>query len=303
MSIFTKDCPQCTASSPVAAAYCRCGYCFEPDKVNGSAQALELGAQEEKLYLDYLKARTSQAEEAARAARAVAATAPDSHAKAAEALLAEQAMINARAELADQAARVHIATQRWESVKTAIRGPVASRNKPTARGAKPVHHRKTSKPAPALIIKDQAPTRSTPAVAVTSSPVPQTAQPNDVFRAVQAARAEQVMKQLPPVVRVISPPPVPAPVIALPEKPLPAVVPPPAAAVLLVRSTPPVLLKTNPAHKDCPNCYARVTTSMVRCRCGYEFSNGPQLPPLTLNAAERELFLSFGYSKPAKHGQ
>lgn len=303
MSIFTKDCPQCTTSSPLAAAYCRCGYCFEPDKVNGSAQALELEAQEEKLYLDYLKARVSQTEAAVRAARAVAAADADSHAKAAEALLAEQALINARAELADQTARVRIATQRWESVRTVIRAPVVSRNKPTAHAAKPVHHRKTSKPAPALIFKDQAPTRSAPAVAVTSIPVPQTAQPNDVFRAVQAARAEQVMKQLPPVVRDISPPPVAAPVTALPEKPLPAAVTPPAAPVLLVHSTPPVLLKTNPAHKDCPNCYAHVTRSLVRCRCGYEFSNGPQLPPLTLNAAERELFLSFGYSKPPKHGQ
>lgn len=301
MSIFTKDCPQCTASSPLAAAYCHCGYCFEPDKVNGSAQALELEAQEEKLYLDYLKARISQTEEAARAARAVAAADTGSHAKAAEALLAEQALINARAELTDQAARVRIATQRWESVKTVTRAAVVSRNKPTAPAARPAHHRKTSKPAPALIIKDHAPTRSTPAIAVTSKPVPQTVQPNDVFRAVQAARAEQVMKQLPPVVRDISP--VPVPVTALPEKPLPAVVPPPAAPVLLVRTTPPVLLKTNSAHKDCPNCYAHVTTSLVRCRCGYEFSNGPQLPPLTLNAAERELFLSFGYSKPPEHGQ
>jgi hypothetical protein len=303
LSIFTKDCPQCTTSNPLAAAYCRCGYCFEPDKVNGSAQALELEAQEEKLYLDYLKARISQTEESVRAARAVAAANPDSHAKAAEALLAEQALINARAELADQTARVRIATRRWESLRTVTRVPVTLRNKPATHAAKPVHHRKTSKPAPTLMIKDEAPPRPTPVIAATSSPVPQTVQPNDAFRAAHAARAEQVMKQLPPVVRDINPPPVPAPIVALPEKPLSAVVPSPAAPVLLVHSTPPVLLKTNPAHKDCPNCYAHVTTSLVRCRCGYEFSNGPQLPSLTLNAAERELFLSFGYSKPPKHGQ
>ena len=42
--------------------------------------------------------------------------------------------------------------------------------------------------------------------------------------------------------------------------------------------------------KKCPHCTADVAPSLERCRCGYEFAGGgPDLPPLTLGGGERAL--------------
>jgi hypothetical protein len=84
---------------------CGCGYCFEPDKLDGVTQELEVISQEEQLYRDYLAARAAQAEEDAKVAKTTAKHDPGNTVKAAEALLAEQTAMNARAELEAQDAR------------------------------------------------------------------------------------------------------------------------------------------------------------------------------------------------------
>jgi hypothetical protein len=52
--------------------------------------------------------------------------------------------------------------------------------------------------------------------------------------------------------------------------------------------------------KECPHCWGSVPQKAARCRCGYEFSSGPELPGLTLSASERALFASLDFTGAVK---
>src|SRR5689334_6149282 len=121
MSIFTRDCPVCAATHPLNAVRCGCGYCFDPNKIEGVTQELEVLSQEEQLYRDYLAARAAQAEDAARAAKNAASCEPDNTVKNAEALLAQQTAMNARAELEAQDTRTVAVKNRIKVVRSSRR--------------------------------------------------------------------------------------------------------------------------------------------------------------------------------------
>jgi Uncharacterised protein family UPF0547 len=346
LSIFSKTCPECAAVNPAGATNCACGYSFDVDGTNGSRNTLELVAQEERLYLDYLAARVKQAAEAAKIAHKLANADPENHTKAADALRADQLLMTARGELSEQEARLRVATLRLEHVKAFVR-PLPSRSptKKPAAGAKAVApqfslttpkkratHRpgatvhKTAAPAtPAVSPAPRAETRArfappaAPAAPKTKSPekapaqpakartevaasatqaavkpaaprtaVP-TAKPGPIFRAAQAARAEKAMESQGGH-RATAPPATP-PKVATPAKR-------PAAPV--ADSQPKPVAASAPATKECPHCWGAVPISANRCRCGYEFSTGPELPGLTLSASERALFSSLDFTGATK---
>ncbi len=118
MSIFTKDCPVCAATHAVHVVRCGCGYCFDPHKLDGVTQELEVIAQEERLYHDYLSARADQADKAWRAAKVATAMDPENTVKGAEALLAKQTALSTRAEMDAQDARAQAVSARIKVVRT-----------------------------------------------------------------------------------------------------------------------------------------------------------------------------------------
>lgn len=71
MSIFDKDCPLCGSELPVSANGCKCGFSYEPNSAQESAQDLEIAVQDEQLYANYLAARVIQTKEAIEAAKVV----------------------------------------------------------------------------------------------------------------------------------------------------------------------------------------------------------------------------------------
>lgn len=77
MSIFDKDCPLCGSELPVSADGCACGFSFEPNSLEETAQELELAAQDEKLYANYLSARVAQTKEAIESVKIVLEREPE----------------------------------------------------------------------------------------------------------------------------------------------------------------------------------------------------------------------------------
>jgi hypothetical protein len=136
-SIFLKDCPQCATKIEATAVFCRCGFCFDPEKINNTADILDYKVNEEKVFLDYLKARVTQAEEDLSDARHRATNFPEMHEYAAEVLIAEQALMTARSDLAQQFAKYREANQQAMSVKSVARESPrvrnAKQNSPTAK--------------------------------------------------------------------------------------------------------------------------------------------------------------------------
>jgi hypothetical protein len=106
MSIFHKDCPQCAARHSITALHCTCGHCFEPERIEGTAEALALLLQEEKLYLEYLNARADQARARARAAIVALRAAKTDRDLAQQAAEAIQALRSLEGECATQAKRI-----------------------------------------------------------------------------------------------------------------------------------------------------------------------------------------------------
>lgn len=98
MSIFKKDCPECATPNNVDAVRCDCGYCFDPEALAG-ADAAEYAQEQTRLYRDYLAARIVQAEAELTVARERAHAEPGNTYKAAEALVAEQALNALQAEM------------------------------------------------------------------------------------------------------------------------------------------------------------------------------------------------------------
>ncbi|MFV1992629.1 MAG: hypothetical protein ACC635_01900 [Acidiferrobacterales bacterium] len=73
MSIFDKDCPLCGSTVSVSAEDCGCGFSFEPTSLEETAQELEIIAQDEQLYDNYLSARVAQTKEAISSAKIILA--------------------------------------------------------------------------------------------------------------------------------------------------------------------------------------------------------------------------------------
>lgn len=71
MGIFDKDCPLCGSELPVSAEGCACGFSFEPNSIQETAQEQEIAVQDETLYANYLAARVEQTKEAITAAKIV----------------------------------------------------------------------------------------------------------------------------------------------------------------------------------------------------------------------------------------
>jgi hypothetical protein len=105
LSTFDKACPECEATSSVAAIRCSCGHLFNPLFLEDPHLALELAIREEQLIEEYLTARAEQAEETAKEAAQTAAMYPENEHMAVEAVYAECNARKAKAEFAQQRAR------------------------------------------------------------------------------------------------------------------------------------------------------------------------------------------------------
>lgn len=266
MSIFTKDCPQCTAANPTNAVRCACGHCFDPEAVTDKKAAVEVAIHEERLYHDYLAARVVQAEAEYEVARADATADPGDTYKAAQALAAEQALNTARAELRAQAQKTSQLKKLTARIAPAPRAavprakskhavPARAPSKPIAI-AKPVKATptvptpKVAKAAPAIVTPPPA---SKPAPAVARA-LP-TAKPSRAFRARQAKQAEAIILKAAAVPSAMAPRPQ-------------AIAPPP------------------PATKECPNCTSKVPANVPQCRCGFGFNAASmEMAALPLDAA------------------
>jgi hypothetical protein len=298
VSIFTRDCPTCAANHPVHVVRCGCGYVFDPDKLDGVTQELEAISQEEQLYRDYLAARATQAEDEARHAKGAASREPANTVKTAEALLAQQTAMNARAELEAQNARAAAVKNRIKVVRS------SRRRKTKAPAAAP-------KPAPVSVREALAPKKSAP-----PSPSKAVAKPAAVMAAPAIPQKKSTAHAKPaPIAKpsapktngspvsvkpVLQPAPLPTPVAA----PAPVVVQPSAKeptpafrssqATRAEQIAAPVAAATpKSATQDCPNCCAKVAATVKRCRCGYELpTSANQMPALAMSAEDRAAMLA-----------
>lgn len=293
MSIFEKVCPQCASSSPVHAVSCDCGYFFDPEHA-GEEHLL----QEERLYRDYLAARLVQAEAALTVARTEAAADPENQVKAAQALLAEQALNATRAELRELAVRNARSRSPGRPAAVAVAGAAAKSAKPQASkrpvvsgptlphaGTRPAAARSVTQAAKRPVPVPPKPAPLPLAKARPATPVPVAAvhreiteTPGPVFRAVQTVKAETAIKtrrgapKRAPERNAAAPQPAPkahpAPVAAAPATPVPA------------KSAAP-----KPARKECPHCTALLPLDATRCRCGFSLPTvAVEMPPVALDA-------------------
>jgi hypothetical protein len=284
VSIFTRDCPVCAASHPVHAVRCGCGYCFDPGKVDGVTQELEVISQEEQLYRDYLAARAAQAEEVALVAKTAAKREPGNTVKAAEALLAAQTAMNARAELEAQDARTVAVKNRITVVR--------SRRRKKPKTAAPASH-----PTPLPM-----PVREVLAPPVAAVPAKSTAKLATVTPAPIKTAAKPPASARP---SIVAPANMPTPAIAKPaQMPKPPV---PVLTQVNAREPSPAFRATQatkaeqisapapakPTSQDCPNCYAKVAVNAKRCRCGYELpTTASQMPALAMSPEDRAAMLT-----------
>jgi len=181
-------------------------------------------AQEERLYRDYFAARADQADKAMQFARTAAAMNPDDTVKKAEALLAEQTAMRARAELDAQNARAHAVKERIKVVRSNRRSRRQAKASVPPSRPTPVPVRQTAVPKPKL------------------APVPPTPVPIHKAPPIQAAPVE------PPVLTAIAvPKPKPPSITAKPAAPMeartepkrPAVAPMPVPVILRAAPAPP----------------------------------------------------------------
>ena len=176
-------------TNSVDAIYCKCGYLFQPEKVDGVDSELEMAAQDEELYEAYLAARADQAAKDAQQAVAALATDPRNHYKAEQ---AEQAMKIAEAaneeytrQTKRTAAAVKVAkSARTRSITTMLETSKTKDKPPTkVLSATPIPRH-----VEPVLLKNTAPT-----------PVKQNLRPGPIFKkqqAVKAARAIQINNQI-----------------------------------------------------------------------------------------------------------
>ena len=154
MSIFYKDCPRCAATNSVDAIHCRCGYFFQPDKVDGVDPDLELAAQDEELYEAYLAARAEQAAKEVQIAIATLANDPGNAIKAEYADKTVTAAEETNAEYTEQKKRTVAAVKVAKSARTKPIIPIPStpvalipKSKPVVIRADKVSNKELTTPA------------------------------------------------------------------------------------------------------------------------------------------------------------
>jgi hypothetical protein len=135
----------------LSAPRCGCGYLFEVEQAGDDTHAVELEAQQERIYLDYLAARAAQAEEAYRVAKRLLEADPESVVKSADVLVAQQQLHAAQAELTSQTIKTRAALARAQALRKSkptlavVKNPEPVRAE--RRGSKPPKVAKGASPA------------------------------------------------------------------------------------------------------------------------------------------------------------
>jgi hypothetical protein len=276
MSIFTKNCPVCSASQPSETERCSCGHRFDASASDGEMEDLKSIYHEERLYRDYLAARVDEA-----------AKGPD-----------RQALAAARAELEAQEQRVLAMKKRLKIVRSnrhpegvAPAPAKPAQPKPTVvtppvQSSQPAVRTKPTSPPISVTPKSPPPTQ--PSIPTTATPRANEGTP----RPVRAAEA--------PVARTP-----PAPVVAKPTpKPKPAAAKPPAqpssSAQPVASNVPDIPVSSFPngevnkaAIQECPNCMAKVPPGAARCACGFEMpTRADEMPSLPMSEEDRAALLA-----------
>src|SRR5690606_19030271 len=169
MSIFKRDCPECAAANPPDALLCRCGYCFDPDRL-AQTDPEAYARQQERLYREYLRARLVHAQAQLQAAREAARAEPGDRARAVALRAAEAGVAALRNELRECDRRVP-AVPAADAARKAVQAkqtPPPARPRPPAQGA---HPRPAPPPGPRV-----------------------SARPDARFRAAQAHKAEALVR-------------------------------------------------------------------------------------------------------------
>lgn len=182
MSKFDKTCPQCGAANAAGAVQCACGYLFNPLYLEDPRLALELAVREEKLIEEYLSARAEQAAEAAKAASQRADVDRENARKAVEAAVTQLDEEVAKAELAEQHARVAEAESKLEAhIAEAAQATKAA----------------DTESWQAIIVAEARKAKNMQAAVAHSAKsvgVIPSEEPGTMFRTAQAAKAEKVVK-------------------------------------------------------------------------------------------------------------
>ncbi len=121
MSIFDKDCPLCGSTVSVSAEDCGCGFSFEPTSLEETAQELEIIAQDEQLYDNYLSARVAQTKEAINSTRIILAREPGNQLLANDVTNAEAEHGTARADYQAQSEKLAKATKAASVAREAMK--------------------------------------------------------------------------------------------------------------------------------------------------------------------------------------
>jgi len=286
LSIFQKDCPLCASSNSANAVRCHCGYIFEPERLEGPNREAELAAQDERLYREYLAARTKQAMREAEEARMVHASDPGNTVKAAQSLLAEQAAHAARAELNIQATKTAMAKLKATTASTAVNKPTAPPSRRSATRIKVTH---------AAVHANIRSNRTTKVphvkrhVAVSTS-ASQTDKPGEAFKAIQAVKAQKALIKTKHASKSTA-----YPVKSKRNGTT-------FKAVQIAKAVQAAKIIKTQEMKDCPNCTATISLKTKQCRCGYVFPlSGSELPPLALSAKELAILMGgAGFGKITK---
>ena len=311
MSIFFKICPECAQSQGVTSTRCGCGYRFDSHDPQERPE-IEMIAEDEKLYQEYLVARAAQAHEEVAIVRAASAGEPQNRTKSAQLRNAEQALQAILVELAEQNAKTDAAAA--VARKTRHSKPKTPKTQPKLALVKPVAPNRVARPvtpAPKTAAAAIPPTPATPKIQPTRRakfakrpPSGQDRRPNEAFRVIQAAKAGKALQEARAAAeahlrvlkasktktesKVQAPAPAPAPM----PVPTPVRVEP-ARAVGAPKAVSHAAKRIKPAAKECPNCTAAVAEQVNHCRCGYAFPiGGPELPGIPLDAATLSILAS-----------
>lgn len=214
------------------------------------------------------------------------------HAASAPVPIASHKKIKNQTMVAKKQAMANVSSLQAHAKKNAVTAPVTS----------PLNSKRSINVTATAVAakKSQAtPTRKKTVTVTLSAPKPapvpaqpvQTAQPNEVFRQAQAAKAEKIVRESSkPAAPVIAPAPAPTPVPVKKERvSKPAVSETKIAASDTTAKTAPRLY-TPADKKECPNCTSSVAMNVARCRCGYEFPTSELLPALSMSEEERSEF-------------
>ncbi|KPK68040.1 MAG: hypothetical protein AMJ84_11855 [Acidithiobacillales bacterium SM23_46] len=321
VSIFERVCPQCATTNSVSSVRCGCGYCFDSNQTTSLDQTAQeeqlyldyLAARiaQAAETLDFARAaaardpelhalaaeviaaeqalRTARAEHAVQVARVRSARQQVMTARS----VARPAPVLARTVIAPPAAEPVVAAPAPRPVVVAsapepviVASTVTKKVKPLPRqtAATLAARAKALKPkhrSIASAIRSKLARQGAP-ISRPSAPTPQpptNAVPPAPFRAKQAARAEHVVEQQRAASFAIQRAPANLPTAPRPQASV--TVTPKSAAAPGIRAAAPA---SRVPTKSCPSCGNRLAAAATRCNCGYEVSDGPELPGLSVSA-------------------